>query len=387
MKDKSKYTGNELRYLKQVLKSDKLGSTSGNFTYRFEQEFAKSFQAKYAIACNSGTSALHMALEGVGVNYGAEVVVPALSVIMNTTSILHCNAIPVYVDVDENTFTINPSDVLRKITPKTKAIVTVSLYGYPSKIEELKDLLGYNDIPIIEDNAEHLGNIRSEAAVYSLESTKCFSAGEMGVVATNDMSVALKARLLSNHGFKNTLADNGKTKSDINIFQDPDYERHTSLGWNYRTTEFNSAIALAQLERKEEIILKRKSYACVLYDIFDSKNNFKPQHYHPEHTYWTFVVRCLESKDYWRKLHKKFIENGGDGFWSAWQLQYNEPVMRNKLFHERCPELYKNLNYKKGLCPVAEMLQPQLIQLKLNYRSNKLFLKQVKILKKVLKYV
>jgi len=386
MKDYSKYRGNELKYIKEVLGSGKLTSTVGNFTYRFEQEFAKSFNAKYAIACNSGTSALHMGLEGLGVEYGDEVIIPALSVIMNTTSVLHQNAIPVYADVDEKTFTIDPEDVKKKITNKTRAIVPVSLYGYPSKIEELKKIA--KGIPILEDNCEHLGDLRSEIAVYSLEETKCFSAGEMGVVLTNNEEAALKARKLSNHGFINTKADNGITKSDIGVFQNPDYSRHDTVGWNYRTTEFQSAIAMAQLSNKEKILKLRRKYANIFYEIYNSRNDiFVPQFDHSEHTFWTFAVRCLEDKKYWRNYHNRFIKNGGDGFWSAWQLQYLEPVIREGIFKYRCPDLYKNLKFELGLCPISEVIQSQIIQHKFNYRNEKLFEKQVFALEKTLKEI
>ena len=383
MKDYSKYRGNELKYIKEVLGSGKLTSTVGNFTYRFEQEFAKSFNAKYAIACNSGTSALHMGLEGLGVEYGDEVIIPALSVIMNTTSVLHQNAIPVYADVDEKTFTIDPEDVRKKVTNKTRAIVFVSLYGYPSKIEELKKI--FKGIPIIEDNAEHLGDLRSEIAVYSLEGTKHCAVGEFGVVLTDNEESALKTRKLGNHGFVTTKADNGITKSNVNLFQDLDFKRHDSLGWNYRGSEIQSAMALAQLERKEEIILKHRKYAGMMREVFDKYDMFVSQLENQDHTYWCFSVRFLESKERWREFYKKYVNNGSDGFWGCWSVQYLEPVIRDGTFKYRCPDVYKNVSYEKGLCPVAEEIQPQIMQFKLNYRNEKLFEKRIKILKKTLR--
>jgi len=386
MKDYSKYRGNELKYIKEVLGSGKLTSTVGNFTYRFEQEFAKSFNAKYAIACNSGTSALHMGLEGLGVEYGDEVIIPALSVIMNTTSVLHQNAIPVYADVDEKTFTIDPEDVRKKVTNKTRAIVFVSLYGYPSKIEELKKIA--KGIPILEDNCEHLGDLRGEIAVYSLEGTKHFVVGEMGVVLTNNEESALKVRKLGNHGFVTTKADNGITKSNISLFQDLDFKRHNSLGWNYRGSEIQSAMALAQIERKEEIIVRHRKYAGMLREIFDKYNElFIIQEDHIDHTYWCFSVRFLESKEKWREFYKKYVNNGADGFWGCWSVQYLEPVIRDGIFKYRCPDIYKNVNYEKGLCLVAEKIQSQIMQFKLNYRNEKLFEKQVFALEKTLKEI
>lgn len=383
-KKSSKYSSNELKYLEQVLSAGKPGSTSGDFTQKFEEEFSKKFGSKYAVACNSGTSALHMALNGVGVGYGDEVIVPALSVIMNSTSIFHNNCVPVYADVDEHTFTINPKDVELKITEKTKAVVAVSLYGYPSKIKELKKICG--NIPIIEDNAEHLGKLRSDISVYSLESSKHLTAGEMGVLLTNDGYFALKARQLSNHGFKNTLPDNGKTRSNVRVFQDPDYERHTNLGWNYRATEFQSAIALAQLENTDEVINRRRKYAEKFYNVYNLRADiFKPQKNNLDHTFWTFTVRCLEDRKFWRMFYKKFVENGGDGFWSAWKVQYLEPLIKTGEFKKHCPPLYNDLYFEEGACPIAETIQPQIIQHKFNYRDEELFDKQVFILERTIK--
>ena len=121
MKNPIKYQGNELTYLTKVLNSQAWTSTEGSWTGNLEKSFADKFNAKHGIAFNSGTSTLHAALEAVGVRAGDEVISPAFTVIMNTTSTMHANAIPVYADVLEDKFTIDPEDIKRKITPKTKA--------------------------------------------------------------------------------------------------------------------------------------------------------------------------------------------------------------------------------------------------------------------------
>jgi perosamine synthetase len=137
------------------------------------------------------------------------------------------------------------------------------------------------------------------------------------------------------------------------------------------------------LEKIEEVLKKRKRFAEKMYNIFEGNDNFVCQKYHDNHSFWTFGVRFLESKENWRRFHKLFLKNGGDGFWSAWKLQYQEPLMKDRVFEKRCPTLYRGLELNQ--CLVAETIQPQIQQYKLNYRSDRLFDRQAKALEKTIK--
>ena len=132
--------GNELLYLEKVLNSENWSSTAGTWCQTLEKNFASKFDSKYAVAMNSGTSTLHAALEAVGVRAGDEVISPALTVIMDSTATFHANAIPVYADIDPQTFNIDPDDIERKITEKTKAIIIVSLYGLPCEMDRIMEI-------------------------------------------------------------------------------------------------------------------------------------------------------------------------------------------------------------------------------------------------------
>ncbi|MGZ3661391.1 MAG: DegT/DnrJ/EryC1/StrS family aminotransferase, partial [Bdellovibrionota bacterium] len=149
-----KYLGNELEYLKKVLSSESWSATGGSWNQALEQAFAKKFGAKYGVALNSGTSTLHAALEAVAVGPGDEVISPALTVIMDTTATIHANAVPVYADILPDTWTIDPKDIERKITPKTKAIFAVSIYGLPCDMDPIMALANKYNIKVIEDNAQ-----------------------------------------------------------------------------------------------------------------------------------------------------------------------------------------------------------------------------------------
>ena len=193
-----KYGGNELNYLKQVLNNKK--PNAGSWNKELEKKFSKVFKGKYAIAMNSGTATLHSALEALGVGAGDEVISPALTVIMDTTATLHANAIPVYADVDRETYNITADEIEKKITKKTKAIIVVSVYGLPCDMDEIMKLSKKYKIPIIEDHAQtvlatvnnKIVGVRGDFASWSFESSKHISSGEGGMLLTNNSSLAQK---------------------------------------------------------------------------------------------------------------------------------------------------------------------------------------------------
>jgi perosamine synthetase len=379
MKDKSKFTGNELKYLEMVLKNESWSSTEGNWTTRLEEEFSKKMGATYSIAANSGTATLHMALLALGIGPGDEVITPALTVIMDSSAVLHCGATPIYADVDQYDWNIDPKEVEKKITKKTKAIIAVSLYGYPVNIEELSKISQEYELAFIVDNAQHLGKHKSLITSYSFEGSKFLSCGEGGIVVTNNEELARKMRLYGNHGFSNSLAKDGKTKSNMDIYQYSNHRRHSVIGYNYRLSEFCSAIALAQLEKMDEIVENRKVIAKMFKEVIKKYSNeveIKVQGHTfeeiPEHDYWTLAIEIggtISSK----RFIQEYRKNGGDIVRAAWLVPYEEPALI-KLFGNR-----------KGICPVAEELQKKIFQIKMNYRDLDIASKKVEALEKTLK--
>lgn len=392
----SKYLGNEFGYVSKVLNSENWSATAGRWNQVLEHEFAKKIGVKHAIAMNSGTATLHAALEAVGVGYGDEVISPALTVIMNTTATLHANAIPVYVDVDPDTFNIDPVDLENKITDKTKAIMTVSLYGLSPDMDAVMEIANKYNIPVIEDNAQSMVNTYkgrnvgslADIASYSFENTKHLSCGEGGIVVTDNAIWAEKMRKVGGHGFKNLTADEGRVRLKQDVFQNPDYKRHDSLGWNYRLSEFNAAIALAQLERAEELVTLRQETAEIFLDVMSSCDYLIPQKFNHEytHSYYTLGIKYLGAEKNgvsWQDFRRQYIENGGDGFYGAWSVPYLEPLISERIFAKRLP-IYKDIAYEKGLCPVAEEIQPQIMQFKTNYRDVSLAKVKAEALRKTI---
>jgi len=398
IKNPTKYLGNELAYLEKVLQAESWSATGGSWNQSLETSFARKFGVRYVIALNSGTSTLHAALEACGVGPGDEVISPALSVIMDTTATIHANAVPVFSDIDPRTFNIDPEDVRRKITSRTKAIIPVALYGLPSDLDPIMEIAREFGLTVIEDNAQcvlstYKGRITGtigHMASYSFENTKHISCGEGGAIITNNEKFAEMVRKIGGHGFKNLKADEGRVRLNQDIFQNPHYKRHDEIGWNYRLPEFNAAVALAQLERIEELVDLRIKSAQFFLDVMAQCDYLIPQHI-PDgfsHSYYTLGV-VYEGEEKigvsWEEFRKEYIKQGGDGIYGAWSVAYLEPVIAERKFVKRCPWVYENVRYEKGLCPVAERIQPKIMQFKTNYRDSKLAELKAGVLAKVIK--
>lgn len=399
VKNRKKFIGNENKYVNEILNSAKLSCTSGSWTNSLEQDFAKKFDCKYGVAFNSGTSTMHAALLAVGVQPGDEVISPALTVIMNTSTTIHANAIPVYVDIDPETFCIDAKKIEEKITQKTKAIFIVNVYGLPCDMDEIMEISRKYNIPVIEDNAEcflstYKGKIvgsHCHISSFSFENSKHISCGEGGMIITNDEKYAKGCRKAGGHGFKSLEADNGAVKKDKNLLQNPNYERHDEIGWNYRLPEINSALAYAQLERLEDIVQLRIDSANIFLEVIKDCKYLVPQKTPEDRTnsYWALGVIYNGEKEIgisWYDFRQKYIEMGGDGIYGAWQVPYNEPVMRERNFVKNNPEIYKDIYYEKGLCPVAEEIQKKLMVFKTNYRNLDLAKYKAYCLKKTINY-
>jgi perosamine synthetase len=399
MKNPNKYLNNELEYVQKVLESEAWSSTGGTWVQALEEQFAQKFESKYAVAMNSGTATLHSALEAVGVKPGDEVISPALTVIMDTTATLHANAVPVYADIDPTTFNIDPADIERKITEKTKAIIAVALYGLPCDMDSIMSIAKKNNIAVIEDNAQcfmskykgHLAGTLGDISSWSFENSKHMSCGEGGIITTNREDYAEAARKVAGHGYKNLGAAYGQIKLNQSVYQDPNYKRHDTIGWNYRLPEFNAAIALAQLEDLDAKVEQRSKVANMFIDAMNTCDFLTPQ-YTPEgyeNSYFTLGVLYDGAEKLgasWQDFREKYISLGGDGFYGAWSVPYLEPVMEQRKFVERCPAIYDTITYEKGLCPVAESVQPRIMQFKTNYRDISLAAEKVEALKNTIEF-
>ena len=378
----------ERKYVSEVLDTQFRSSAGSNMTGRLEKAFAERIGVKYAIAHINGTATMHSALAAAGVGPGDEVIVPALTMASTSLVVLHANAVPVFADIDPNTFNVDPSDIRRKITPYTKAIIPVALYGLSPDMDAIMAIAREHGLTVIEDDAEcflgyYKGRIvgtMGHMSSFSFQSSKHLTCGEGGMITTNDEDLANKVRRFNSLGYAGVGAAKGKiTKDDI---QDPRYARHVSLGFNYRLPELCSAVALAQVERMDELVEMRKKIAKMYSEAISGCSWLKPQKV-PEgygHSYWTYVLKLdTKSVDFtWHDFRKKYMELGGDGIYAAWLPNYLEPVFKEYSFYPRgCPTKCSFYNghgqeYREGLCPIAEDIQPKLLQFKTNYMDMNL---------------
>lgn len=241
-------TQKEIDYVMDAVKSGWVSSI-GEYISRFEQSFAEYIGVKYALTTSNGTTALHLALVSLGIKEGDEVIIPDLTFVATANAVAYTGAKPVMADVDPETWCIDPEDVKKKITPKTKAIIPVHLYGHPANMDPIMEIAEEYNLFVIEDCAEahgaeykgrKVGSI-GNCGVFSFYGNKIITTGEGGMITTNDENLYQKAKHLRDHAMS-------KEKRYW----------HTEIGFNYRMTNIQAALGLAQLERIEEIIQKKR---------------------------------------------------------------------------------------------------------------------------------
>lgn len=405
MKNTWRFGEKEFTYIREVLDSGFGSSTSGSMNNRFEKAFAKAVGAKYAITFNSGTSTMHSCLAAAEVGPGDEVIVPPLTVISTAAVVIHQNAVPIFADIDPDTFNIDPKDIEKKITERTKAIIPVSLYGLSADLDSIMELAEKHDLIVINDAAEahmaeyqgrNIGTI-AHATSYSLENSKHITTGDGGIVVTNDENLATKIRKHGSMGYAAMTSGDGRIRINKDIFQDPEYKRHDTLGWNYRMPEVAAAIGLAQTERIEFFVEIREKVAKMYSEVVNDCDYLIPQ-YVPDgyrHTYWTYTVKFEKNIAgiSWQDFRKKYIELGGDGIYAAWALTYNETVFENSRFYgekypcpHKCPYYEGNVEYKDVFCTNAEEIQPKLMQFVTNYGNIDDAKPKVEALRKTIEY-
>ena len=240
-------TKREIDYVTKAVKSGWVSSL-GEYITQFEEQFAKFIGTKYAVSCTNGTVALHLAMVSAGVKPGDEVIIPDLTFVATASAVKYIGAIPVFADIDPATWCINPDSIKKLITPRTKAIVPVHLYGYPAEMTVINKIAVEHGLTVFEDAAEaHGASINKKkvgsfgkCGVFSFYGNKIITTGEGGMITTSDQVLHDRAKYLRDHAMS-------KTKRYW----------HTELGYNYRITNIQAALGLAQLHRIDSIIKKK----------------------------------------------------------------------------------------------------------------------------------
>ena len=334
----------EINAVIEVMKSGMIAQ--GPKVIEFEDEFAKYVGAKYGIATNSGTSALHVALLAAGIGEGDEVITTPFTFAATGNSILYTGARPVFVDIDPETFTIDPSKIEEAITDKTKAIMPVQLYGQSADMDAIMKIAKEHDLIVIEDAAQahgaeyngvKVGNL-GDMACFSFYPTKNMTTSEGGMITTNNEEFAENAKIYRAHG--------SATKY-----------HHDVLGYNFRMTDIGAAIGIEQLKKLESFNDKRIENAkylnealadCDLIETPVVKDGYK-------HVYHQYTIKVKDGKR--DELSDYLIENGiGNGIYYPIPL-YNQV-------------LYTNMGYNQSL-PVTDEIVKDVLSLPIHAKLTK----------------
>lgn len=328
-----------------VLKSDWL--TTGPVLDSFEQELAKFGGARYAIAVNSGTAALHGAVHAAGIGPGDEVLVPPMTFVATANSVVYHGATPVFVDVEESTLLLNPGEVEKKITPRTKAIIAVDYAGQPCDYRKLRQIADTHGLVLIADACHSLGaadggrpcGSLADLTVFSFHPVKPIAAGEGGAVLTDDPQMASRIRMFRNHG----ISTDHRQRQEAGQW----YYEMVDLGFNYRMTDIQASLALSQLKKLPGWISKRQRVA-ERYDSQLAGLEARPLQVQPgvSHGYHLYVVRIPRRDGVFRLMRA-----GNLGVNLHYIPVYLHPYYR------------KTFGTKEGLCPVAESAYREIISL------------------------
>jgi len=281
--------GNEKKFVNECLDSTWI-SSKGKFVELFETEFSKYLDINHSATVSNGTVALHLALLTIGIGPGDEVIVPTFTYIASVNSITYTGATPVFVDSVHDTWQMDPDDVRRKITPRSKAIMPVHLYGHPCDMDALTKIARENDLYVIEDCAEAFGTkykgqfagTFGDIACFSFFGNKTITTGEGGMISTNDKGLYDRAVHLKGQG----------------LASQQEYW-HDAIGYNYRMTNICAAIGLAQLEIAEDIIIRKRRLANWYFKhLAGLPIDFQKETEDIFHTYWmiTIMVNSAEQR-------------------------------------------------------------------------------------------
>jgi len=356
-----KFDDDEIRAVVEVLKSGRLTSHVGNKVREFEDKFSSYLGVKHSIATFNGTTALHTSLRALGIGPGDEVITTPFTFVATATSILHQNAIPIFADIDRETFNLDPSSVEERITEHTRAILVVHLCGHPAEMDELISIARERGLALVEDCAQALGaeykgrkvGTLGNVAAFSFYLSKNITTGEGGMVATDEEEVAEKARLIIDHGQRERYS----------------YEL---LGYNYRMTELQAVIGLIQLSKLDEMNKRREEIAKIYMEEFSGEEalilpEVKSYVKHVWHVFDVLVDLNKVSVSRDRIVEAVRKENVYVSVAYPRPL-YLEPIFRDMVGHGRgcpwsCPLYRGKVSYFKGLCPNAEWVSERVITL------------------------
>ncbi len=338
---------NSIKYLENVINRGSYWS-SGPEVQQFEDQIATYIGTKYAVTFNSGTSATHALLLAYGIGQGDEVIVPSFSFISTANSPQFTEAKPVFAEIEENTFGLDPEDILERITSKTKAIMPIHYGGSPCLIREIREIANDHNLLLIEDAAESFGakvkekNVGTfgDSSMFSFCQNKIITTGEGGAITTDSKELFEKLKLIRSHGRLETT----------DYFSTTDYLDYVELGYNFRMPTLNAALGLSQLEKVDTIIEKRRKVAKYLIDGLSKIKEIRLLNPQPDyyHVYQMFTILIEENA---RDNLMNYLSTKG-----IMTKVYFYPIHLTKFYKTK-------FGYDNGDFPITEMISNRVLSL------------------------
>src|SRR5215213_7105219 len=350
----------EIDAVTRVIRSGQLGRHGGSFVKQLERSFAKMYGVKHALAVSSGSAAVHTCIASINPEPGDEIITTPCSDFGTILGILFQNAIPVFADLDPETFCVDPKSVEANITSRTKAILAVHLFGGLADVEALRAIADRHNLPLIEDSAQaqlsefngRLAGTIGDIACFSLNNTKHLNAGEGGVVITNNDAYAQRARLFADKAWP----------------RDEDDRYSMFLGQNYRLNELSAAVAVVGMRRLQENVANRRRVVQRIYDqLRDTAGIRIPKSIRGSRSsYW--ILHLLIERDLDPVVVARALQAEGIPFIANYVSPlYTWPVLAERQtygasgFPFNSPYTDRPFDYAPGLCPVFEEAREHLI--------------------------
>jgi len=355
----------ESEFLSAALKSQNLFGPSGVMVRDFERGFAELYGLPHAVACSSGTAAIHIALGALDPDPGSEIITAPITDAGTVAPILFQNCVPVFADVDE-TLNLDPADVEAKLTERTAAIVAVHLFGNPARVGRLAEIARRHDIPLVEDCSQaHLATLGGKLCgtfgsigCFSLQQSKHMTTGDGGVAITSDPELARRMALFRDKGW----------------LRGPGPRGYALLGLNYRMTELQGAVGLAQLEKVRAVVRRRTTLGRALCGRLEGLEGLRAAPTTPgaAHTFWLFpiVVEGWDAAWFARALAAEGIP-ASSGYTGVPVYLMMEPLRERRTFGSSAHPLDgchggRVAHYPRGLCARAEALLERIVTIPLH---------------------
>jgi len=350
------YGEEELREVTEALQSQNLFYTANNKVVGLEKEFANKYNVKFAIACSSGTAAVHMAVAAIDATPGDEIIVPPVTDFGTIAGMLFQGLIPVFADWKTNTFTMDPAEIEKKITPRTKAIIVVHLFGNPCDMDAIMEIARRHQIAVIEDCCQAYSTLYKEKLVGTIADIACFSmqqskhvaTGEGGATLTNHEGYAMRMTLFRDKGWENRHKWGARS--------------YSMLGLNYRMNELTGGVALAQLRKVDHVVEVMRELGNMLTGLIRNIPGILPAPVTAgaKHSYWLypFAVQGYDARQFIDALQAEGIPVGW-GYTVDPIYLCTDALMKKNTFGDTSYPFESrytdtNIEYKDGLCPVAE---------------------------------